>query len=184
MFLCFWPVKIRLFQWTLSVNKILHFLEKLVTIQQSPIQKKKVVFTRASKKVSTTQWGGGVTPILTNAFLEQIKNNMQNLSNTKVFKVTKGCLKNLARAKNKMRAQKNKSRFLEQLILPPPPIFRNCVPAPNHAFRGAQNSLNRDLFQYLTLKHDLHISGTLRAGLAEFRPQKFLDYLSNNLYNT
>ena len=48
----------------------------------------------------------GVTPILTNAFLEQIKNKMQNLSNTKVFKVTKGCLKNLARAKNKMRAQK------------------------------------------------------------------------------
>ena len=49
------------------------------------------------------------------------------------------------------------------------------------AFRGAQNSLNRDLFQYLTLKHDLHTSGTLRAGLAEFRPQKFLDYLSKLL---
>ena len=49
---------------------------------------------------------GWVRPIFTNAFLEQIKNNMQNLSNTKVFKKTKGCLKNLARAKNKMRAQK------------------------------------------------------------------------------
>ena len=49
------------------------------------------------------------------------------------------------------------------------------------AFRGAQNSLNRDLFQYLTLKHDLYTSGTLRAGFAEFRPQKFLYYLSKLL---
>ena len=79
---------------------------------------------------------------------------------------------------------KNKSRFLEQLILPPPQVPDHNVLVPNQACRGAQNSLNRDLFQYLTLKHDLHTSGTLRAGLAEFRPQKFLDYLSNNLYNT
>ena len=56
---------------------------------------------------------------MTNALLEGIRNNMKNLSNTKVFKVTKGCLKKLARAKNEMRAQNAKSRFLEQLILPP-----------------------------------------------------------------
>ena len=61
---------------------------------------------RANKKVSTSRWGGRARSILTNAFLEQIKNNMENLSNTKVFNVTKGCLKNLARAKNEMRAQK------------------------------------------------------------------------------
>ena len=65
----------------------------------------------------------GVRPILTNVFLEQMRNNMENLSNKKVFKVTKGCLKNLARAKNEMCARKNKSRFLEQLILPPLNFF-------------------------------------------------------------
>ena len=47
---------------------------------------------RANAKVSTTQRGGG-TAILTNVFLEQMRNIMENLSNKKVFKVTKGCLK-------------------------------------------------------------------------------------------
>ena len=137
------------------------------------------IFARTCQRKSVYNcMRGGARPILTNAFLEQMRNNLENLLNTKVFKVTKGCLKKLARAKNEIRAQKNKSRFLEQLILPTPPIFRNCVPAPNHAFRGAQNSLNRHLFQYLTLKQDLH---TLRAGFAEFRPQKFLYYLSKLL---
>ena len=34
--------------------------------------------------------------------------------------------------------------------------------------RGVQNSLNRDPFQYLTPKHHVHTSGTLRTGFADF----------------
>ena len=63
--------------------------------------------------------GGGARPILTNAFLEQIRNNLENLSDTKVFNVTKGCLKNLESAKIAPRARNLKKSFLEQLILSP-----------------------------------------------------------------
>ena len=61
---------------------------------------------RAKKKVSKSRWGGWATPIFTNAFLDQIKNILENLLDAKVLYVTKGCLKNLARAKNEMRVQK------------------------------------------------------------------------------
>ena len=119
---------------------------------------------RADKKCLQLYEGGG-SPILTNAFLEQTMNNLENLSDTKVLYVTKDCLRNLARTKNATRAQKldfwRNSFYL-------PPIFRNCVPTPNQACRGAPNSLNRDPFQYLTPKHDVHTSGTLRAGFADF----------------
>ena len=49
--------------------------------------------------------GGGASPILTNALLEQIRNIIKNLFLPKVLYVTKGCLKNLGRAKNALRAQ-------------------------------------------------------------------------------
>jgi len=42
----------------------------------------------SNRKVSTSVWEGGARPILTNAFLEQMRNIMENLSNTKVLKVT------------------------------------------------------------------------------------------------
>ena len=58
-----------------------------------------------TQKCLQLQEGGG-TAILTNAFLEQMRNNMENLSNTKVSNVTKSFLKKLARAKNEMRARK------------------------------------------------------------------------------
>ena len=70
---------------------------------------------------------GGVKPIFTNAFLEQIRTIMENLSNTKVFKLTKGCLKKLARAKNALRAHKIKIAFLEQLISSPPYKYKTIV---------------------------------------------------------
>ena len=111
---------------------------------------------------------GGVRPIFTNAFLEQMRNILKNLFLPKVLYVTKGCLKKLARAKNEMRAQKNKSRFLDQLILTPPKFFSYVILIPNQACRGPQNSMNRDPFQYLTPKHDVHTSGTFRAGFADF----------------
>ena len=59
------------------------------------------------KKCLEVDEGGAETPFFTNAFLEQIKNILENLSDTKVLYLTKGCLENLARAKNEMRAQKN-----------------------------------------------------------------------------
>ena len=62
--------------------------------------------TRANAKVSTTAREGGGTAILTNVFLEKMRNNMENLSNTKVSNMTKCCLKNLVRVKNEMRARK------------------------------------------------------------------------------
>ena len=56
---------------------------------------------------------------MTNAFLEQIRNNLQNLSDIKVFSVTNGCLKNLARAKNTMRAQKDKNSIFGAINFAP-----------------------------------------------------------------
>ena len=89
-----------------------------------------------------------------------------------------------ARQKRAARAKKIKVAFLEQLILPPTQVPDHSVLVPNQACSGAQNSLNRDPFQYLTSKHDVHTSGTLRAGFADFLPQKFLSFLSNLLKYT
>ena len=80
------------------------------------------IVSRARAEVSTTA-RGGVRPILTNAFLEQMKNNVENLSDTKVFNVIKGCLKKLARAKNEMRAQKCKMSIFGAIKLTPPKFF-------------------------------------------------------------
>ena len=102
--------------------------------------------------------------------LEQIKNN---LSDIKVLYLTNGCLKNLAHAKNAMCAQNLKNSMFGAINFTFPPIFRNCVPASNQACRGAQNSLNHVPFQYLTSKHDVHTSGTLRIGFADFWLLKF-----------
>ena len=52
---------------------------------------------------------------LTNAFSDQIRNNVENLSNTKVSNVTEGCLKKLARAKNEMRAQTCKKSIFGEI---------------------------------------------------------------------
>ena len=49
---------------------------------------------------------GEIIHIFNNPFLEKIMNNLENLSDTKVLYVIKSCLKNLARVKNAMRAQK------------------------------------------------------------------------------
>jgi len=65
---------------------------------------------------------GWVSPILTNAFLEQIKNNLKDISDIKVSHVTKGCLKNLARAKNAMHVQKRKKSIFEAINFTHPPF--------------------------------------------------------------
>ena len=52
---------------------------------------------------------------LSNTFLAQIEENLENLSDTKVFYVIKSCPKNLARAKYVVHMQKRKNakpRFL------------------------------------------------------------------------
>lgn len=119
---------------------------------------------------------GKVMPIFSNAFLEQMRNNLENMSDTKVLYVIKGCLKNLALAKNAMRAQNPKSRFLEQFILPSQ-LFEYDIPVPNQPFLVAQNRLNCNLFQYWTSKHDMHTYGTFRAGFADFFTSEITYYL-------
>ena len=61
--------------------------------------------------VKTKVWGGGETPFSTIRFLEVRKQNMENLFLSKVLYATKGCLKNLARAKSVLRAQTQKIYF-------------------------------------------------------------------------
>ena len=61
---------------------------------------------RAKKKSVYKYIWRGVRAILTNVFLEQIRNSLKNLFLQKVLYVIKGCLKNLARAKNALRARK------------------------------------------------------------------------------
>ena len=74
-------------------------------------------------------------PKVTNAFLEQIRNILNNLFLPKFLYVTKGCLKNLARAKNAMRAQNPHTQVPDHNVL-----------VPNQACRGVQTCWNRDLF--------------------------------------
>ena len=62
---------------------------------------------------------------MTNAFLEQTRNNLENLSDTKVLYVTKGCLKNLARAKSALRAQNPKKSIFGATDLCPPLPHQN-----------------------------------------------------------
>ena len=76
-------------------------------------------FTPTCQEKKCLELQEGQTPKVTNVLLEQIKENLENLSDTKVLCVTKGCLKNLVRAKNAMRAQNRKTRFLEQLGFTP-----------------------------------------------------------------
>ena len=46
-------------------------------------------------------------------FLEQARKNLENLSDTKVLYVTKGCLENLARVKSALRVRKtSKKKFI------------------------------------------------------------------------
>jgi len=66
----------------------------------------KILYLHTCQPKSVYNCKRGGTAILTNAVLEKMRNNMENLSNTKVSNVTKGCLKKLAHAKNEMRAQK------------------------------------------------------------------------------
>ena len=47
-------------------------------------------------------------------------------------------------------------------------LFELGIQVRNQVFGIAQNSLGRDLFEYWTPKHDVHTSGTLRAGFADF----------------
>ena len=61
------------------------------------------------KKCQKLQEGGGASPIFTDAFLEQIKNNLENLLDTKVFNVTKDLSQKLgARQKRDARAKAQK----------------------------------------------------------------------------
>ena len=66
-----------------------------------------------------------------------------------------------------MRAKRKKSIFVAINFPLPRQVQAHSVLVPNQRCRGAQNSLNRDPFQYLTSKHDVHTCGTLRAGLAD-----------------
>ena len=62
---------------------------------------------RAKTNLEKTQVGGGYWPFSSNEFLEVKKNNLENLSNTKVLYVHKECLRNLVRAKGALRARKD-----------------------------------------------------------------------------
>ena len=72
---------------------------------------------------------------------------MENLFLPKVLYVIKGCLKNLARAKNAMRAQNRKKSIFGAIgAYLPPQVPDHNVLVPNHTCRGAQKFLNRNLF--------------------------------------
>ena len=70
--------------------------------------------------VKTKVGGGGANAISTIRFLEVRKQNMKNLFLPKVLYVTKGCLKNLARAKSALRARKLKKSIFRATDLYPP----------------------------------------------------------------
>ena len=78
---------------------------------------------------------------MSNAFLEQTRNNLENLSETKVLYVTKGCLEKLARAKSALRAQELKKSLFGATDLYPPQVLDHGVPVPNQPHGGAQNNV-------------------------------------------
>ena len=75
---------------------------------------------RAKTPCSKTKVGGGANAIFDYSFFRSQKKNMENLFLPKVLYVTKGCLKNLARAKNVMRAQNRKISICGAINFAPP----------------------------------------------------------------
>ena len=87
------------------------------------------------------KWGGG-TPFSTIRFLEVRKKNMENLFLPKVLYVTKGCLKNLARAKSALRARNSKKPVFGAIDLcPPPQVPSHILTKQNQFCRYLPNSL-------------------------------------------
>ena len=72
--------------------------------------------------MSKTKVGGGSEPFSTIGFLEEIRNNLENLFLPKVLYVTKGCLKNLARAKSALRARDLKKSIFGATDFDPPQV--------------------------------------------------------------
>ena len=117
---------------------------------------------------------------MTNAFLEQARNNLENLSDTKVLYVIKGCLENLARAKSALRAQKlKKSIFGATYLCPPSHLPHDDEVKPN--LQMASKESETCAIFLCKLKHDAKTKATRSYGAAEICGQKFLTSLSNLL---
>ena len=136
---------------------------------------------RAKTSLSKTKHGGGSRPFSTIVFKNARTQNMENLSDTKIFYVTKGCLKNLARAKSALRTRNLKKSFLKQLILTFPQVPSHIMIKKNWIRRCLPNSLKSP--QNFLFNSTNVVSTTIMClkSLAGILPQKFLTKLSNSL---
>ena len=84
---------------------------------------------RAKTNLSKTEMGegGGSRPFSTIVFKKVTKQNKENLSDTKIFYVTKGCLKNLARAKSALRARNLKKSIFGATDFDPPQVPSHII---------------------------------------------------------
>ena len=94
---------------------------------------------------------------MTNAFLDQTRNNLENLSDAKVLYMIKGCPKNLARAKSALRAQNLKKSIFGATDFTPP--FPSSLPhhdqvKPNLQMSSKEFEMCSKIF--CDLKHDLN----------------------------
>ena len=104
-----------------SMSQECRCLPKLLEVTaQFFLTPSKFIFSCQDKPVEN-ECRGGHTPFLTNAFLEQTRNNLENLSDTKVLYMTKCYLKNLSRAKSALRARNLKNFVFGAADFAPPP---------------------------------------------------------------
>ena len=125
--------------------------------------------------------GGGSRPFSTIVFKKVTKQNKENLSDTKIFYVTKGCLKNLARAKSALRARNLKKSIFGATDFDPPPstLPHHHRVKPNLQMSSKQFEMCSKFFNNPT--HVVTTTNMCLSSLAEILPQKFLTNLSNSL---
>ena len=141
------------------------------------------VFLRAKTNLSKTKvcvWGGS-RPFSTIVFKNVRTQNMENLSDTKIFYVTKGCLKNLARAKSALRARNLKKSIFGATDFDPPQVPSHIMIKKNWFCRCLPNSLKSPQNFLFSLTHVVNTTIMCLKSLAGILPQKFLTKLSNSL---
>ena len=108
---------------------------------------------------------------------------MENLSDTKFFYVIKGCLKNLARAKNALRAQNLKKSIFGTTDFDSPQVPSNIMVKKNWICRCLPNSLKspQNFLFNTTRTLVVNTKNVCLNPLAGILPQKFLTRLSNSL---
>ena len=129
-----------------------------------------------------SKWAGESRSFSTIVFKNVRTQNMENLSDTKIFYVTKGCLKNLARAKSALRARNLKKSIFGATDFDPPPKYPPTSSSSKTKFSDVfQIVWNVLKIFFCNLKHDLNTKATGIYWAAEFFGQKSLRNLSNLL---